>query len=107
MAGRKNAAQIDWRAVVNRIDAGESGRRVARDLGVSKSMVSLIAQRHRLAPLPEHCALCHRLTSRFHWDHDHVTGRFRGYLCRACNVGLGMFGEDPQLLRRAAEYVIS
>lgn len=38
-------------------------------------------------------------------DHDHVTGKVRGYLCSACNQALGGFRDDPVLLRRAARYV--
>jgi Autographiviridae endonuclease VII len=38
-------------------------------------------------------------------DHDHETGAIRGLLCSTCNSFLGYIGEDPEILRRGAEYI--
>lgn len=38
-------------------------------------------------------------------DHDHVANQVRGLLCGKCNVGLGHFGDNPHMLRRAALYI--
>ena len=59
------------------------------------------------------CGLCGTTEGRLDIDHDHTccpNGRtcgkcVRGFLCRPCNVGLGMFGDDPERLRQAAEYI--
>ena len=54
------------------------------------------------------CAICGERPARLasvHVDHCHDTGRIRGLLCLNCNQGIGKLGEDPERLRRAAEYL--
>lgn len=54
------------------------------------------------------CAICHLPPEdgqRLHVDHNHITGKVRGLLCRHCNVGLGYFKEDPRLMSAAISYI--
>ncbi len=54
------------------------------------------------------CAICRHVCStgqRLCVDHDHSTGRVRGLLCRSCNIAIGKLGDDPDLVRRALEYL--
>lgn len=38
-------------------------------------------------------------------DHCHKTGKIRGYLCHDCNLGIGNFKDDPNLLESAVTYL--
>lgn len=38
-------------------------------------------------------------------DHCHKTGKIRGLLCKACNVGLGNFKDNQEALAKAIEYL--
>jgi hypothetical protein len=52
------------------------------------------------------CAICQiEIPFNGHMDHDHLTLKLRGMLCRNCNPGLGQFKHNPILLRAAADYI--
>ena len=57
------------------------------------------------------CAICESTDTKVSWstnlhvDHDHDTGAIRGLLCQACNTSLGKMNNNPDLLRKAAEYL--
>ena len=38
-------------------------------------------------------------------DHNHITGKIRRLLCNTCNRVLGLMGDDPERLRKAASYL--
>ncbi len=38
-------------------------------------------------------------------DHDHTTGKFRGWLCNKCNSALGWFDDNVDRMRRAVKYM--
>lgn len=45
------------------------------------------------------CAIC-KQEQNLHVDHDHVTKKTRGLLCRSCNTGIGLLGEDTKDLTK-------
>lgn len=55
------------------------------------------------------CKICETHESEFDKrlavDHCHKTGKVRGLLCSSCNTSLGKFKDDPEILRRAINYL--
>jgi hypothetical protein len=66
-----------------------------------------VAEVRRLLAKRQTCEICGKrpVNGRLRIDHDHHTKKVRGVLCSNCNVGLGMFDDDPELLEQAAEYI--
>lgn len=50
------------------------------------------------------CAICKR-ERKLCVDHDHVTLKVRGLLCKICNQVLGSMNDSPEYLRTAADYL--
>ena len=82
------------------------GYRLKRKFGIT-----LEEYRQMLKAQGGRCAICnqepkdephHRALAV---DHDHTTNRIRGLLCFHCNTGLGNLRDDPELLRKAIEYL--
>ena len=97
-------------------------RRKARDPGylahqrenLKRSILNRTLKRYGLAREEyEHlvglgCAICGGSpngTGRYHFDHDHNTGQFRGLLCSKCNTGIGQFDERIDVMLRAVTYL--
>ena len=38
-------------------------------------------------------------------DHNHKTGKVRGILCSYCNIGLGCFKDNKDILKNAIKYL--
>lgn len=53
---------------------------------------------------PESCEICGAM-GVIYWDHDHETGKFRGWICWRCNVVLGHVRDDSELLINLAKYL--
>jgi len=55
------------------------------------------------------CAICgmywDKNQKQFSVDHNHQTGKIRGILCMACNLGIGQFKENLELLKLACKYL--
>ena len=51
------------------------------------------------------CKICVKDQDLLYVDHCHSGNNIRGLLCHQCNVGLGMFKDDPALLGAAIDYL--
>jgi hypothetical protein len=58
-------------------------------------------------PRTEFCEACGRPPDHrgIVFDHCHVKGHFRGWLCHKCNATLGFMDDNPMMLRQLAAYV--
>ena len=60
-------------------------------------------------PMPEQCEICgvfgRDLKKGLCFDHDHMTGKFRGWICGRCNIALGMVKDNTEILLTMIEYI--
>lgn len=56
-------------------------------------------------PPPGACPICSTHTTDWVLDHCHIEGKFRGYICKSCNAGIGLLHDDPSIVFRAHEYL--
>lgn len=82
----------------------ERDRKLRRRYGITSTDYTAMARAQRWR-----CAICARppypTGSRLVVDHCHRTQRVRGLLCHTCNAALGLMGDHPERLERAAQYL--
>ena len=76
----------------------------------NKNALDVRALKRTAPPIPDCCELCgcsfkNIKSLNIHLDHCKVTNTFRGWLCKTCNVGLGMLGDDLEGVHRALVYL--
>ncbi len=54
------------------------------------------------------CEICERaFAGTPHFDHNHASGEFRGWLCGSCNKALGLLQDLPDTVLKAHSYLRS
>jgi hypothetical protein len=56
-------------------------------------------------PLGTPCELCERIDQKLFCDHDHQTGKFRGWLCSGCNTALARLGDNLDGVMKLVKYL--
>lgn len=112
--------QNTWR--LNNLDKVAESMKAWRDRNPGKAADAHIQKNYGLPPgsydkmfteQGGRCAICKTTrpggksgdTGRFHVDHCHDTGAVRGLLCHGCNVSIGHFNHDEEVLRSAIQYL--
>ena len=54
---------------------------------------------------PKKCECCRKQTNNLVLDHDHATNQFRGWICDACNIGIGKLGDNIEGVQSAIIYL--
>lgn len=94
---------------------GEHKRRLRKSKGKSERAASLAefgftleSFRDAVTAVDGKCEICSKYVGdSLCVDHCHSSGKFRGLLCSTCNMGLGMFRDDEERLRKAIKYLRS
>lgn len=97
---------IEKKRIVRYKNNADIRGRLKRTYGITLEQYnSLFAKQGR------RCGICgtRKPDSRGRWklDHHHKSGVIRGILCCGCNFGIGFFGDDISLLRKAVRYLVS
>jgi len=93
-------------------------RQLASQLGLEEEAARARIRRAKAMGLKWHeserlrrsavCAVCgQNPRGKLVMDHSHAHQEYRGFLCNSCNIGLGLFHDNPEALRRAAAYLES
>ena len=80
-----------------------ASRKRARKYGITVEAQEQLLEQQSYA-----CAVCRTQflrSSDRHLDHNHLTGKVRGFLCGPCNQAIGLMRDSADQLRAAAEYL--
>ncbi len=89
---------IEARRVLRQMQANAKCKKYAAPALTVEQMMIWLESRGQLCPICQCRTACNL-------DHDHRTGKVRGWLCSQCNTGLGHFAETPARFDRAKEWI--
>lgn len=74
------------------------------DGGISKLSFKEQQEKKAGRPRPGECEACGK-AGTICYDHDHQTGKFRGWICKQCNFALGLVKDDKEVLYALIKYL--
>jgi len=109
-ARKKDPARLAYLAEYRKSTAYRSTRRKYEQSEKGRAAARRRAGRPEpTRPCPAACECCNVpafvLDAPLVVDHDHETGKFRGWLCFNCNTSIGKLGDSVQGLLRAVAYL--
>jgi hypothetical protein len=99
----RNEKSRNWR-VASKDQVKEYRREECKDCE-RRLAKQLRAVKKTAPPKPDKCDCCHTITDALVVDHDHISGKFRGWLCRSCNIGIGKLGDNIEGVQNAINYL--
>ena len=88
---------VEQRKKYYREECKECEKKLSKQLREAKKVAT---------PKPLKCECCSKETECLVVDHDHKTGKFRGWLCKTCNIGIGKLGDTIDGIENARNYLI-
>ena len=71
-----------------------------------KEQTELRSNLRAIAPRkPDSCECCGKETNSLNLDHDHDTLEIRGWICSACNTGIGKLQDNIEGVKKALTYL--
>jgi hypothetical protein len=108
---KKNAASRKWRAAnKEKVNANKKlwmeahpgyGSNYSRKFKYSLTPLEF----KEMALAQNNCCLICGLNKKLCVDHDHITKRVRGLLCRQCNCSIGLMNESIEALEKMIGYL--
>lgn len=93
--------RIKWRQDQAKINKGQAQRKVwgNEDKTYEQYYAEYMTSQQGL------CGICKEEMKNPQLDHCHVTNEVRGLLCKNCNLGLGNFRDNQEILLSAIKYL--
>jgi hypothetical protein len=79
---------------------------ICKDCANKKTKLVSALKKENLYPDGDYsCPICKSKSKKYYLDHSWENKEFRGWLCNACNVALGLLKDNIKILNNAIKYL--